>query len=61
MFPKGMAQGFFSLATHGRQQNVWVQIGGFKSLEDEALNRFTCSKILWCATENGHAINGLSG
>ena len=45
MFPKEMAQGFFSLATHGRQQNVWVQIGGFKSLEDEALNDFTCSKI----------------
>ena len=38
MFQRGMAQVFFSLATLGRQQNVLVQIGGFKSQVEEMLN-----------------------
>jgi hypothetical protein len=39
MFPKETGLGFFNLAIHGRQQNALVPTGGFKSLEDEVLNR----------------------
>ena len=39
MFLKGMDQEFFSRVTHGRRQNAWAQIGGFKNLEGEGLNQ----------------------
>ena len=46
MFPRGMARGFFNLVTHGRRQNVWAQIDGFKSLEDRGLKRLCSFRIL---------------